>query len=334
MSDSPPSLQGLSSQLDMFLHERGTSTDILRNKPAVKRPSLSLQYTSDDMVQALESTGNYRILRRLQPRQMSAARRPGFEFLGVIVDTETTGLNKFDDEVIEIGAILFSFDADGHIGDVLGSYGALQQPKNLIPAEITKLTGINDQMVAGKRIDVAELEGLVIGADLIIAHNAGFDRPFCERLTPAFAQIPWACSNAEIDWKVRGFEGTKLGYLVNQSGFFHDGHRALDDCYALLEVLSQPVSGGQIPLAELNQNRLKNRVRLWAEYAPFDKKELLKARGYRWSNGEDKQPKAWWTEVDAELLAAEVEYLQTEIYDRFDMEPTTRMLSAVDRYKA
>ena len=40
----------------------------------------------------------------------------------------------------------------------------------------------------------------------------------------------------------------------------------------------------------------------------------LKARGYRWSNGEDSRPKAWFRDVDDVDLAAEEQFLADEIY--------------------
>jgi hypothetical protein len=52
-------------------------------------------------------------------------------------------------------------------------------------------------MVAGRSIDISALKALIDPADLIIAHNAGFDRPFCEAFSPIFAGKAWACSNAE-----------------------------------------------------------------------------------------------------------------------------------------
>ena len=102
----------------------------------------------------------------------------------------------------------------------------MQQPGKTIPPEITKLTGITDEMVSGQLIDMQAVRALVAPADLIIAHNAGFDRPLCEAFSSAFSDNAWACSNSEIDWSARGFEGTKLGYLIGQAGYFHDGHRA------------------------------------------------------------------------------------------------------------
>lgn len=51
---------------------------------------------------------------------------------------------------------------------------------------------------------------MVASTAIVIAHNAAFDRPFCERIWPIFAAKPWACSLREVGWKAEGFEGTKL----------------------------------------------------------------------------------------------------------------------------
>ncbi|MCA1406600.1 hypothetical protein I6F26_26135 [Ensifer sp. IC3342] len=94
------------------------------------------------MARLLEETGDYRVLRRLIGREVVDAPRPGFPRVGVLVDTETTGLDHRKDEIIEIGAVAFTFDDEGDIGDVTGVYGGLRQPSNPIPPEITRLTGI------------------------------------------------------------------------------------------------------------------------------------------------------------------------------------------------
>jgi len=174
------------------------------------------------MVAHLSASGRYRILEKLVPRVTTDNIRPGFPLKGVILDTETTGLSYRSEEIIEIGLIAFTFDERGGIGDVTGVYGDLQQPAKPIPTEITRLTGITDEMVSGQMIDMRAVRALVAPADLIIAHNAGFDRPFCEAFSSAFSDKAWACSNSEIDWSARGFEGTKLGYLIGQAGYFHD----------------------------------------------------------------------------------------------------------------
>ena len=158
-----------------------------------------------------DAPGYFRVLRKLMPRPIVPREKSAFPNLAVLVDTETTGLLHTLDEIIEIGAVSFTYDDAGVIGDVVGVNSGLRQPSAPIPAEITRLTGITDEMVSGHGIDIAALDALVEPADLVIAHNAAFDRPFCEKLSPAFESKAWACSVTEIRWADLGFEGNKLG---------------------------------------------------------------------------------------------------------------------------
>jgi len=319
------------SQLDMFA--KGLPAAAKTRSPSRRRPSQPIARSDEDMARTLEESGNYRILRKLAARPVVTVRRPGFSRLGVILDTETTGLNHRSDEIIEIGAVAFTFNDDGAIGDIIGVYGGLQQPSRPIPPEITRLTGITDAMVEGQVIDIRSLSKLIEPADLIIAHNAGFDRPFCEAFSVVFAGKAWACSVSEIDWSTRGFEGTKLGYLVGQAGYFHEGHRAVDDCYALLEILDREQGCGDSPFTELYRASQRSRVRIFAEHSPFEMKDHLKARGYRWSDGSDGRLKSWWIEVDEEGLGDELAYLRSEIYRWKEADPPVVRLTAFDRFR-
>ncbi|MFL5204218.1 MAG: 3'-5' exonuclease [Microvirga sp.] len=283
----------------------------------------------------LEATGDYRVLRRLQPRPIvvSGVRRQA-EKIAVIVDTETTGLDHTRDEVIELGMVAFLYDEDGRIGEVIGTFNGLREPSVLIGPEITRLTGITPEMVAGQVLDLAAVERFIEAADLIIAHNARFDRPFCERLSKGFQVKAWACSHSEIAWSGFGFEGSKLGYLLTQCGWFHQGHRAVEDCHALLEVLASPLpSGAGFPFEHLLASARKALVRIWAEGSPFDMKDMLKARGYRWNDGTDGRPKAWWVEVDEQAFEAELAFLQREVYRR-DVEPFSQRITAFERFRS
>ncbi|WP_183757945.1 3'-5' exonuclease [Rhizobium sp. BK181] len=321
----------MANQLDMF-----ASIPVAAGAETVRERAIrkSSRTAPEEMAKSLEATGDYKILRRLLPRPIVTERRPEFTRVGVIVDTETTGLNHRNDEIIEFGAIAFTFDDNGRIGDITDVYGGLQEPQTPIPADITRLTGITDEIVAGQQIDIAALRRIVEPADLIIAHNAGFDRPFCEAFSPLFVNKAWACSVKEIDWSSRGFEGTKLGYLIGQAGYFHDGHRAVDDCFALLEVLDHQQGEDDRPFAELHRAAQRSRVRLFAEHSPFDMKDHLKARGYRWSDGTDGRPRSWWIELDEDVLDDERHFLRTEIYRWDDADPPVQHLTALERFRA
>ena len=290
--------------------------------------------TPEAAAKVLEASDDYRVLRRLRPREIVGSRPLGAgERLAVIIDTETTGLDHQRHEVIELGMVAFVHDDQGAVLAVTGEFSALHEPSGPLEAEIMRLTGITDGMLAGQRIDLAAVEAFIEEADLVIAHNAGFDRPFCERLARGFEPKSWACSVKEVDWAGFGFEGTKLGYLVGQSGWFHNGHRATDDCHALLEVLAAtvPKQGGSA-LGHLLARSATAHVRIWAEGAPYDLKDQLRQRGYRWSDGSDGRPRAWWVEVEEASAEAEIAFLEGEIYMR-RVRPRAQRITAYERYK-
>jgi DNA polymerase III subunit epsilon len=168
---------------------------------------------------------------------------------------------------------------------------------------------------------------------LVVAHNAGFDRPFCETLFPAFASKAWACSWHEIPWSEEGFDGTKLSQLAAGHGLFFDGHRAEEDCRAGIEILSRPLPrSGKTALAALLESARQTRWRIWAAGAPFAVREILKKRGYRWNNGCDGRPKSWHIDVEEEALEAERKFLEQKIFRRTGVELDVRGVTAFERY--
>lgn len=70
---------------------------------------------------------------------------------------------------------------------------------------------------------------------------------------------------------------------------------------------------------------------LWAENSPYDFKDILKARGYRWNQGDNGRPKAWYIDVDGAALKAELAFLKTDIYQR-DVDILPRRVDAYDRF--
>ena len=326
------------SQPDLFGEDEAPpspSSRAIRARVApFKRLRGSPSLDHEGAARILDAHDDYRVLRRLQPRTVDPAYqlKPG-EAVACIVDVETTGLDHRRDEVIELGMVAFVHDAKGRIGPVVGALSMLHEPKGEISAEITRLTGITAEMVAGQAIDMTVVRTLLEPVEAVIAHNAKFDRAFCERLDEAFVHRAWACSVAEVPWSEAGFEGAKLGYLVNGCGLFHNGHRAVDDCHALLEVLAHDPGDDAGPmLGHLLRSSGRTRVRIWAEWAPYDMKDVLRSRGYRWSGGSDGQPKAWWTEVDEDDVAAEMRFLEREVYLR-EVELRRDVLTAFERYR-
>ena len=89
----------------------------------------------------------------------------------------------------------------------------------------------------------------------------------------------------------------------------------------------------QTPFAELYQSSQRSRVRIFAENSPFDLKDRLKERGYRWSDGSERRPKSWWIEIAEEAMEDEFRFLRDEIYRWEDADPPVQRLTAFDRFR-
>ncbi|WP_063980517.1 3'-5' exonuclease [Bradyrhizobium sp.] len=286
------------------------------------------------VAEMLSMSPDYRVLRRLTPRTEFTPCDGQATKTGILLDVETTGLNTAQDEIIELAMVKFDYLPDDRISRITDVFSSFNEPQNPIPVEITELTGITDEMVLGHRIDPDAVSAFVSDALIIVAHNANFDRKFAERYWPAFERKPWACSATEIDWRKHGFDGSRLGYLLAGVGLFHQAHRAIDDCRALIEILATNVPNQVRPaFAILLERARRKTIRIWAEQSPFELKDTLKRRGYRWSDGADGRPRSWYIDVDEAHQSAEVEFLRTTIYLQ-DIDPRIQTLSAMNRFSS
>ena len=289
------------------------------------------------MAAVLERSGHYRILRRLAPLSRVDVAADAEVMteptgIGLFLDVETTGLDPRRDEVIELAMVRFRFTTAGRIVEVGETYDRLRQPSDPIPPFITRLTGITDARVAGKVIDADEVARFLRPADLVIAHNAKFDRKFAERLHPAFISKRWACSMTQALWCEHGYEGVKLAYLLMSAGLFHGSHRALDDCHAALALLSRSLGDtGRSALAHVLDAAFRTMWRLRAAGAPYKHKDWLRSRGYRWNNGEDGQLRAWFIDLAEDAVDAEVEALRAKVFGP-GWKPPITSITALNRF--
>jgi len=207
----------------------------------------------EQMAQALDQHPDYKVLRRLVPRHEFNPSKPGQMLQrGVVLDTETTGLNVDADQVIELGMIVFEFDPVlGTVHRVVDVFDELEDPLRPIPPETTAVHHITDEMVRGKTIDDAKVNAIV---------NAG----------------------------------------------------AETDCWALLELLTALLPQSQQPaLLTLLESLNQPQVRLYATGSPFDSKDTLKARGYRWAP----EIKCWHRTLSTDkALQEELDWLKRKVY--------------------
>lgn len=222
----------------------------------------------------------------------------------IIVDIETTGLTASEHEIIEIGIIKFSH-CDFNNPIITSCYGGLAEPLGAITPEITKITGLTAQAVKGQAINWHLVAQLMADADLTIAHNASFDRSFLEAVPEVAGLWPrWACSMKHIDWQAHGSRTRALNYLACDQGFINPfAHRAVFDC-ATTYRLAAP------HLRELYETSKLREFKIEALGAPFEVKDKLKQRGYRW----DAEARVWFCHILENRLADERDFLSDQIY--------------------
>ena len=271
----------------------------------------------DEMADKLSAHPDFKVKRRLVPILDFGPGSGAPTKRVLILDTETTGLDWRAENIIELAMLSVAVDMQtGQPVGVVEVYEDFEDPGRPIPAEIVKLTGITPQDVKGQKLNEAQIIDMVQRADLIVAHNAGFDRPFVENRLEVFEHKAWACSFAGINWKAQGLGSAKLEFLCSELGWFYDAHRAQVDCHALLRVLSSPLKAqpDDMPstgLQQLFKSAEQARTVVKAFGSPFETKDKLKARGYRW----DAEAKVWFTAVkSAEALEAEADWLKSQVY--------------------
>ena len=155
----------------------------------------------------------------------------------VVFDIETTGLSKETESITEIGAVKV---VDGKVID---RFSTFVNPERPIPAEITKLTGITNEMVADAPVITEILPRFLEFCQdaVLVAHNANFDTGFI-RLN-AERKCGIEVKNTVLDTLelsrslLPELKKHKLDIVCEQLGVSLEGHhRAVNDAEATAEV--------------------------------------------------------------------------------------------------
>jgi DNA polymerase-3 subunit epsilon len=276
--------------------------------------NISSKFDSDrlkKMAVELSKSEDYRVLHRIDAHNLCHESDGTPVRRGVFLDVETTGLDSKYDEIIELAMVPFDYTADGRIFSIGPALHQLNQPRSPVTHQITTLTGITNEDLAGQTLDTFEIDKMIDQSVIVIAHNAEFDRPFVENISVKFCDISWACTLRDVPWQDEGFNGRRLTDLLAHYYYFFDAHRATDDCLAGIALLAMklPISGESV-LVKLLESARKVSYRIFAVSAAFDKKDVLKSRGYRWNTDMNFGPKAWYTEVCEDMLDQETVWLE------------------------
>ncbi len=160
----------------------------------------------------------------------------------IIFDLETTGLSAATERIIEIGAVKVEN------GEISESFDLFVDPEKAITPEITRLTSITNEMVAGAPKEAEALEQFFRfcdGCDILVAHNADFDMGF---LRAAIRRCGREEDPVQIDTLVMAramypeLKKHKLDTIAERLGVAQKHHhRADDDARVLAEIFLKMV---------------------------------------------------------------------------------------------
>lgn len=156
----------------------------------------------------------------------------------VVFDLETTGLNPAEERITEIGAVKLKNL------EVIGEFQSFVNPEKPIPEAITKLTGIDDSMVASAPLEEEALRKFLdfCGSAPLVAHNAPFDVSFL-RAGCARRQLAFRSDSVDTLALCRAIIPNRKSYTLDamaehfKLGEFNH-HRATDDAKMLAGVFT------------------------------------------------------------------------------------------------
>ena len=227
------------------------------------------------------------------------------------LDVETTGLDYEKDQIIELAIKLVAIDtSNGELIGVLDSYESFQDPSISIDEKVINVHGITNEMVKDQSINWKTVNQIFEISDIIVAHNAKFDRSFIDQCSEFSKEKVWSCSINDIDWSKRGFNSKGQELLCIWHGFYFNSHRAMSDVDALIHLLTHPSYKNEKPILELVKNATQYLYKICATSSPFETKDLLKERLYNWDN----YNRVWWKYITEQDIELEKEWCKEFIY--------------------
>lgn len=295
--------------------------------------NISKNLDSIDIEKAAEylKANNYKVVRPFTSRNVYEISDSNVHLEKLaILDVETTGTNFDNDKIIELGLVIAEYcPSTGKIFKVLETYNQLEDPGMPISEASSKIHGITDDMVKNQIIDDLKIQNLISDVSLIIAHNAAFDRIFIEKRFPFFKDKAWGCSFTQVPWKEEGISSSALEFIAYKFGFHFSGHRASNDCHALLEILHSelPTSKTKVLKILLDNANIPS-IKLWAINSGYETKDFLKERAYRWNS----EKKCWYRVISKSNFNEEVEWLRDIVYKHRSFQVEQETIDAYTKF--
>lgn len=213
----------------------------------------------------------------------------------IIIDTETTGLDPSNGQVVEVAAILYN----------VPSRSIIAQMSTLLYAEDNKASDINKISVEAlksvnavmQQTNILALKVMMNQADAVIAHNAQFDHKWLLTI-PDLQEVTqnkkWICTKDDVSWNLRkGAALNLVAICVELNIPIINAHRALSDCSMLLQAIET-----RADIEEFLDKSGKGKE-LYHAVINFEMRQLAKDEGFIWDN----MNKVWTAKLTPEQVA-------------------------------
>ena len=215
----------------------------------------------------------------------------------LILDTETTGFSHSNDQIVEVAFILY----DLKYAAPISAFSSLLYGK---ANEAEHVNGIQPDLL--KEAMSFKFIGHVVTelldmCDVLVAHNAQFDRGFLEAdklIGIGNVDKPWICTQRQIAWPKKSDKKTLYSIALAHGVPLISAHRAMTDCDILARLFTRVHELG-VNLQQLFENAVKPRQLVQA-LVSYDDRDLADKAGFNWEG----KANGWRKEMDAEELAA------------------------------
>lgn len=221
----------------------------------------------------------------------------------LIIDTETNHLSPEHGERVEIGAIMFSMRS----ASILTCFSTVLPTRdgnvlahiNHVPEDATREIGEIALRTAYVETVWELLSVLIAQSDVVVAHNAQFDKPWWNG---AILKRPWVCTLEDFAWARAVKERSSLLHLAADYEIpIGVTHRALPDCMLIAALFARHTP---VDLQTMFRHAMRPKGRFMAVddnggRFPFMRKDEAKERGFVWE-ADDAPAKSWsrWMAID------------------------------------
>jgi len=195
----------------------------------------------------------------------------------------TTSFDSEIGDILRINLKYASINQRGEFCRVSKTLSMFEVPERELSEEEKRFLDFDIKTKRDSKINWDSILNVFKNADIIVAHNASFVRPFIRKHVEE--DCLWGCTLDFIDWNSMGFPSKNLSTLSVFSGLVYNFSDSLATLDSLLHVISKNNKFTYL----LNRCEQQD-LQVYAANSKRDSNTVLKRGGYRWNP----DVTCWW----------------------------------------